>query len=197
MTSTRPTGRPRDEALDAAIMDAAIQLVNDRGYPAVSLEAIAERARTSKTAIYRRWPRKAAIVMDAFLTAAEPLIAAPAGLRFRDSIVAQMTALADFFQTNPRGRTVAGLIAEAQHDPELADAIRQRWLEPRRNAAVALYDAARQTGELRDDVEDATLTDALYGPLYFRLLLGHAPIDKGFVEHTVDVVLAGVAPESE
>jgi len=188
----RTAGRPRDDSLDAAIMAAALHLVGERGYAAVTLDAIAEQACTSKTAIYRRWPKKAAIIMDAFLAEAEPLIQPVTGLPFRDTIIAQMTALTDFLQTTPGGRTLRGLIAEAQTDTALADAIRERWLAPRRAVAAAMYADAHEAGELRGDIDSGALVDALYGPLYFRLLLGHAPIDHAFIAQTVDTVLGGV-----
>ncbi|HCI1918322.1 TetR/AcrR family transcriptional regulator [Pandoraea sp. XJJ-1] len=197
MTSNRSTGRPRDETLDTAIMRAAIDLVDERGYAAVTIDAIAERAKTSKTAIYRRWPKKAAIVMEAFLVAAEPLITPPDNLPFRDTVIAQMTALAKFFQTTPGGRTITDLIAVAQTDAALADAIRENWLIPRRTVACAYFQAAQKAGELRDGIDSSALIDALYGPLYFRLLLGHDAIDKSFIEHIVDMAMMGIAPNQE
>lgn len=163
----------------------------------MTIDAIAERANTSKTAIYRRWPKKAAIVMDAFLAAAEPLITPPANLPLRETVIAQMTALAKFFQTTRSGRSITGLIAEAQTDTALADAIRENWLLPRRKVASAYFQAAREAGELRDDINTSALIDALYGPLYFRLLLGHDAIDKSFIERIVDMAIMGIAPNQE
>ncbi|HAV1630870.1 TPA: TetR/AcrR family transcriptional regulator [Enterobacter hormaechei subsp. steigerwaltii] len=195
--ANRSSGRPRDKTLDTAIMRAAIYLVNERGYAAVTIDAIAERANTSKTAIYRRWPRKATIVMEAFLAAAEPLITPPENLPLRETVIAQMTALAKFFQTTPSGRTITDLIAEAQTDAMLADAIREKWLLPRRKVASAYFQAAREAGELRDDINTSALIDALYGPLYFRLLLGHDVIDKSFIERIVDMAMMGIAPDQE
>lgn len=195
--ANRSSGRPRDETLDVAIMSAAIHLVDERGYAAVTIDAIAGRASTSKTAIYRRWPGKAAIVMEAFLAAAEPLITPPENLPLRETVIAQMTALAKFFQTTPSGRTITDLIAEAQTDAMLADAIREKWLLPRRKVAGAYFQAAREAGELRDDINTSALIDALYGPLYFRLLLGHDVIDKSFIERIVDMAMMGIAPDQE
>lgn len=195
--ANRSSGRPRDKTLDTAIMRAAIYLLDERGYAAVTIDAIAERANTSKTAIYRRWPRKASIVMDAFLAAAEPLITPPENLPLRETVIAQMTALAKFFQTTSSGRTITDLIAEAQTDAMLADAIREKWLLPRRKVASAYFQAAREAGELRDDIDISTLIDALYGPLYFRLLLGHDVIDKSFIERIVDMAMIGIAPDQK
>jgi len=172
-------------------MAAAVALVAEHGYAAVTIEAIAEHAGTSKPAIYRRWPKKAAIVMDAFLAAAQPRIQPPKGLPLREGIITQATALAEFFQTTSTGRTITGLVAEAQTDPTLADAIREQWLQPRRAVATAMLTQAQASGELRPDIDIDALIDAIYGPLYFRLMLGHGTIDKVFVERIVDIVLDG------
>jgi AcrR family transcriptional regulator len=174
-----------------AILDAAVQLVEEHGWGEVTVEAIAARAGTSKTTIYRWWPGKAAIVMDAFLAAAEPSTEmAPAG-SLRIELAAQMKDLWRFFTESSAGRTITALVAEAQANPELATALRERWLAPRRAVAAAAYERARDRGELHPDVDDGVLTDALYGPLYFRLMFGHAPVDDAVIESLVDTVLRG------
>ena len=193
-TVRREAGRPRSEPLRKAILEAAGTLVAEHGFGAVTVEAIALRAHTSKTTIYRWWPGKAAVVMDAFLAAAQPIIEFPPTSSLRDELTTQMKALAAFFQRTDTGRTITALLAEAQSDPELAVAMRERWLIPRRAAAAAGFRRARRRGELREEIDDDALIDTLYGALYFRLMFGHAPIDDALVESVVDTVLDGVGP---
>ena len=193
-TTSRGVGRPRNEPLRQAILDAAIGLVERDGFNAVTVEAIAARAQTSKTTIYRWWPGKAAVVMDAFLLAAQPTIQPARTGSLREELTNQMKALARFLQRTDAGRTITGLIAEAQSDPELASAIRERWLAPRRAAAAAEFHRAGQRGELRLDQDDEVLIDTLYGALYFRLMFGHAPIDDAFIANVITTILDGATP---
>ena len=101
VTSRTGVGRPRSQVLRQAILEAAISLVEEQGFSLVTVEAIAVRAKTSKTKIYRWWPGKAAIVMDGFLAAAEPTIELPRTGSLRDELTDQMKALAHSFSAPP------------------------------------------------------------------------------------------------
>ncbi len=151
------------------------------------MQAIAEQAGASTATIYRRWPNKAAVVMDAFLEFNESLVAFGEGRDIVSTIADQMRLLIIAFQ-GQMGETLRALVGEAQFDPELADALRERWLRPRRRAARAVLQHAVDRGELPDqDLE--LLLDTLYGHVYYRLLLRTSPLDPGAAEHVVTRVL--------
>lgn len=127
-------GRPRSEKVHQAILVAALEEVFAVGFRALSIDAIAAKAGVGKTSIYRRWPNKAAVVMDAFLGQVGAGTDFPRTARAIDSIRTQMRAQATAFR-GKYGNLVKALLGEAQCDPELAEAFRERWTLPRRAAS--------------------------------------------------------------
>ena len=188
----RPPGRPRSERARRAILRAANELLEGEGFAAVTVEAIAERARVSKATIYRWWPNRAAVVMDGFLSIVSSEVPFPHTGRAREDIRIHMRRLAEAFG-GKMGRTVAALIAEGQADPELAEALRSRWLSVRRVEVRDILELGIERGELRDDIDLDVAVDVLYGPIYYRMLVGHARLDEAFAHILADHIFAGLA----
>jgi len=189
---SRPPGRPRSERARRAILQAANELLESEGFAAVTVEAIAERARVSKATIYRWWPNRAAVVMDGFLSIVSSEVPFPHTGRAREDIRLHMRRLAEAF-SGEIGRTVAALIAEGQADPELAEALRSRWLSVRRAEVRDILELGIERGELRDDIDLEVAVDVLYGPIYYRMLVGHARLDEAFADILADHIFAGLA----
>ncbi len=189
-------GRPRSEAVQENVLRAANQLLDERGFKAMTIEAIAERAGASKVTLYRWWPNKAAIVMEAFLAAYPPSVphhrsgSAIDGLR--EQMVAFVTAL-----TGRPGVLLAGLAAEGVLDAEVGDAFRTRWVLPRRVEAAKVLQHGIDAGELRGDLDIELALDALYGPMYYRLLIKHAPLTRAFALALWESVTRGIAAPHE
>ena len=156
----------------------------------MTVEAIAERAGVSKATIYRWWPNKAAIVMDGFLSMVSAEVPFPHTGHAREDIRIHMRRLAEALG-GKMGRTVAALIAEGQADPELAEALRSRWLSVRRTEAKEILELGIERGELREDLDPEVAVDILYGPIYYRMLVGHAPLAEDFANALADHVFAG------
>jgi AcrR family transcriptional regulator len=188
---SRPPGRPRSERAHRAILQAANELLENEGFAAVTVEAIAERAGVSKATIYRWWPNRAAVVMDGFLSIVSSEIPFPHTGHAREDIRIHMRRLSEAFSGN-LGRTVAALIAEGQADPELAEALRSRWLSVRRTEAREILELGIERSELREDLDPEVAVDVLYGPIYYRMLVGHAPLDEDFADTLADHVFAGL-----
>ena len=188
---SRPPGRPRSERAHRAILQAANELLENEGFAAVTVEAIAERAGVSKATIYRWWPNRAAVVMDGFLSIVSSEVPFPHTGHAREDIRVHMRRLAEAFSGN-LGRTVAALIAEGQADPELAEALRSRWLSVRRTEAREILELGIERSELREDLDPEVAVDVLYGPIYYRMLVGHAPLDEDFANTLADHVFAGL-----
>ena len=187
----KQAGRPRCPVTHQAILEAARALMAETGFTGLTIEGIAERAGVGKTTIYRRWPDKANLVMDAFFTCANPKLAFPDTGTLREDLLRQMRALIREFN-GPTGQTIASLIAGMQSDAALAAAFRQQWIEARRAESRAVVERSQARGELRADIEPDVLLDALHGPLYFRLLTKYAPLNATFAERLVDLVLSGL-----
>src|SRR5215212_843880 len=188
---SRPPGRPRSSDLHRAILQAANELLESEGFAAVTVEAIAERAGVSKATVYRWWPNRAAVVMDGFLSIVSSEVPFPHTGRAREDIRIHMRRLAEAF-SGKIGRTVAALIAEGQVDPELAEALHSRWLSVRRAEARGILELGIERGELREDLDLEVAVDVLYGPIYYRMLVGHAPLDDDFANALADHIFSGL-----
>jgi AcrR family transcriptional regulator len=187
----RAPGRPRSERAHRAILRAANELLESDGFAAVTVEAIAERAGVSKATIYRWWPNKAAVVMDSFLSMVSSEVPFPHTGHAGEDLRLHMRMLAEAFG-GKMGRTVVALIAEGQADPELAEALRSRWLSVRRTEAKEILELGIERGELREDLDPEVAVDVLYGPIYYRMLVGHAPLDNDFTDALSDHIFAGL-----
>jgi len=183
-------GRPRSQEAHDAILQAALRLVAKRGFRAVSVNEIAAEAGVGKMTLYRHWLNKATLVMDSLLVLIGDETAFPEAESALESLRRQLGLQAAFFRS-PRGNLIRSLISEAQSDPELAAAFRDRWLNPRREGVRKNIHAAISEGSLREDFDIDTAIDQLYGSLYYRLMLGSGAIDEGFVEETYQQFLTG------
>ena len=187
----RTPGRPRSEEARSAIFRSTLELLEETGFAELTIEAVAARAGVGKTTIYRWWPTKAVLVADAFKSSVLPETRFPDTGSLREDLRTQMQRLAIIFR-GPRGRILRSLIGGGQSDPELIAAFRSRWLLPRRIEAIEVVQRAIDRGELPSHLDPNMLLDALYGPLYFRMLVGHGPLSAAFVNHVCDAVMGGL-----
>jgi AcrR family transcriptional regulator len=192
----RAPGRPRSEKARTAILTAAIELLLEQGLHEMSMDDVARRAEVGKATIYRWWPSKEVLGLDALSTA----WATPTPDTQRDTGSLRGDLLAAFgswlrqLKQRPYGRVVAGLVAEAQTDPGFGQLYRQHFVEPRRAATRHLLQRAMDRGEIPGDTNLEVTLDLLYGPLYHRLLHGHAPLTEHFAEQVIDTVIRGIKP---
>ena len=191
----RQRGRPRSEKARKAIMDAAAELLLARGLSAVSMDAVAERAGVSKATIYRWWPTKESLALDALYTEWATVQPGPRDTgTLRGDLLSLLRPWARLATSKPYGRVIGALVTEAQTDPAFAAEYQQRVVEPRRDQARAIFRRAIERGEIRPDTKIEVAVDMVYGPLYHRLLHGHAPLNDRFVRDVVDLALAGLRP---
>jgi AcrR family transcriptional regulator len=172
-------GRPRSEGCRQKVLAAADSLFARDGLTRMSVDGVAQLAGVSKATIYRWWPNKAAIVMEALLNLSEAEVYVPVSPFPEEDLIAKIRRTIALFR-GPRGRVIASLVGQAQSDPEIAEAYRQHLLRPRRAATREAIERAVETGIYRTDIDYEMAMDILFGPLYGRLLLGHAPLDEAF-----------------
>jgi AcrR family transcriptional regulator len=197
--SSRPTpgpaparGRPFSPQTAQAIVDATIGLLAEHPLSEISIDDIAARARVSKASIYRRWPTKGTLAFDAFMTEFLDRQPPPDTGRLEDDL---LTALRNWVRTvdgTTAGRTLRGLIAEVQRDPALADAWRDRFVDPVRARHLTMTDRAIARGELRPEADANLVLDLLFGPAYHRLLQHHLPLDDAFITGVVTAIAAAI-----
>ncbi len=187
----RPAGRPRSEGCRLKVLRATDALLAEDGFDHISVDAIAQAAGVSKATIYRWWPNKAAVVMDALLESTEADVHVPESAFPEDDLIARIRRTIALFR-GPRAGMLRSLIGQAQFDPELAEAYRQNLLGPRRAALRNGIERCIEAGSLRRDIDIDLAIDLLYGPLYARLLLGHARMDAAFERDYPAVALAAL-----
>lgn len=188
----RRPGRPRSERAEQAILRAACELLHEVGLRGMTVDGIARRAGVSKATVYKWWPNKSTVAIDAFLSALETGATRPATDSARDDLAHEVHSVARFY-TSPTGGVFAQLIAEAQTHPDLTAEFRDRYITVRRERIRAIWRRGVERGELRADVDPEIAIDLLFGPLFYRLLGGHAPLDQASVDAVVDAALRGLA----
>jgi len=190
-TTEQKMGRPRDPQIHHAILEAAVHLVLVKGFRALSMDAIAAEAGVGRMSIYRRWPNKASVVMDAFVARVDPNTLFLPAATYLETIRLQMRTMAKAFRGKD-GALIRALLAEAQFDPELADALRERWTMPRRKMAIAFFEEGIRKGVLRKDVDPNAMIDILYAPIYYRLQMGIGPLSDAYVDEIFSHAMAGL-----
>jgi AcrR family transcriptional regulator len=185
-------GRPRSQEADRAILTATVDLLAERGLDGMSIEEVAARAGVGKATIYRRWPSKGLLALDAFVVSFAEQQPLPDTGTLRGDLVAALSAWVRAVTGTSMGRMLTGLIAEAQYDPELRAAWRDRVLEPLRAQYRIMLDRAAARGEIRLSVDQDVVLDLFFGSAQHRLLLGHLPLTEEFIDEVVDVILRGI-----
>ena len=194
--SSRPPGRPRDAAGHQAALRVASDLLAREGFAAVTMESVAKRAGVSRPMLYRRWPNRATLAMDAFLTTVAPHLPFPDTGSVREDIRGHLHAVVEVF-TSRTGRTLAELIAVGQMDVELAEALRSRYIAPRRAEMRVILERGIARGEFGPIPDFEVVIDAMYGPISHRLLIGHLKLDRHFADALTDLVVDGLSKPDE
>lgn len=188
----RTRGRPRDELARQRILKAALELMEQTTFAQVTVEAIAEGAAAGKATVYRWWPNKAAVVIEAFREAVTPELPFPDTASLRDDLQAQARNFARVL-SGSGGKMLRSFVMAARSDPDVAAAFRSIWSDPRRKEAKKMLRRKQARGQLRKDVDPDLLLDALYGPLYYRFLVKNEPPSRKYAEALADLVLNGIA----
>jgi AcrR family transcriptional regulator len=186
MTELRKPGRPRSETTRRAILAAAMDELQAKGYAAVTMDAIAARAGAGKQTIYRWWPSKADVVLEGMLDLAASRIAIPDEGSLRADLVAFLSAT---FRQRGQGPVLVGLMAEAVLDPVFAEKFREQFLFGRRAQLRTILSRWVDRGEIGPDVDLELLLDVVYGVLWYRLLVGHVALDESAGVELADLVV--------
>jgi AcrR family transcriptional regulator len=188
---TAKAGRPRSPKIHDAVLTAAAKLVLAEGFGNLTMDAIAVAAGVGRMTLYRRWPNKAAIVMDAFVARVDPNTLVASEGNYLETIRLQMRAMAKSFRGED-GILLRALLGAAQLDPELATALRDRWTLPRRRMAITYFRDGIKRGYLRKDVNPEMMIDLLYAPIYYRLQMGTGPLSSVYIDELYDHAMKGV-----
>jgi AcrR family transcriptional regulator len=188
----RGPGRPRSAKAHRAILDAVLALLAEEGFGRLSVEGVAARAGVGKATVYRRWPSKVPLVIEALDTVASERLSAPDTGSVRGDLTEFLTQLVRAMD-GPDGRLVAPLLEGMSRSPKLAEAFRRDLIAPRRDVVIEIIRRGIARGELRPDLHFDVALDAPVAIVFHRLLLTGQAVDEGLVSRIVDQVLDGIA----
>ncbi len=191
---TRSAGRPRCEATHLAILAAAYEILVRDGLAAFSIESVAQHAGVARTTIYRWWPSKGMLAIEAFLNGMQTQLARSLTDCPADDFRAMMQSIGRTM-SGPAGRVVASIVAEAQADPAARQSFYENYAQRLRARSAPLVQAGIDRGAFRPDLDVSAFLDAAIGGLYYRLLFG-LPIGPDWVAGFAETLLHGALAPS-
>jgi AcrR family transcriptional regulator len=193
--NSKNRGRHRSEKSKRAILSAVLDLARETPLRDITIEAIAQRAGVGKATIYKWWPSKAYVALDAFVGNLSRQVPIPdTGSAERD-FKEQLYALSKFY-VSPAGRILAQFIAEGQSDSEFASLFRERFLKPRRELVGVILDRAIKRGEIARSLDRELILDLIYGPAIYRLLTKRAPLNRQAADAIISTLFRGLSNKS-
>jgi AcrR family transcriptional regulator len=186
--------RPRSVRAHEAVLDATIELLQEGGYPSATIDAISGRSGVSKATIYKHWPSRTAVAVEAFGKLMDSAVPMPDTGTARGDFSEQIRLVSKFY-TSDLGKVYAQLLAAGVSDPAGARYFREYFLGDRRKAIAKVWQRALSRGEVNAEVDVEIAIDVLFGPLIFRLLTGHAPLTRAEANAVADAVLIGLLSE--
>ena len=184
----RRPGRPRDPGYDKAILDATLEILNDKGYAGLTIDGVAAKTGVGRPTIYRRWSSKPVLVIAA-LTDSPGSSPTPDTGALRDDLLGFEREQVRMMDRPESRRITAGLVADLVADPELAETYLGDYVDRRRTSVWQALQRGVDRGELRPDADFAFIYDLLLGPLFMRSVVRGEPLGPKVAEETVDLVL--------
>jgi AcrR family transcriptional regulator len=186
-------GRPRSETAEshAAIMDAVYELLQEKSARDLTMEAVAKRAGVGKPTLYKWWPTKAALIFAMFHERMVGKMDAPLATSAEAVIRTKVRHLIGEFN-GLFGKVMAELIAEGQNNPSVLHELYESHIGVRRESTIADIERGKSAGEFPDDTDPELLVDAIFGPMFYRLLLRLTPLTQQYGDRLIDQVLRGL-----
>jgi AcrR family transcriptional regulator len=178
---------------DQAILEATRELLIEQGVHRLTMEGVAARAGVAKTTIYRRYRSKHELALAVLVDMVEQVVAVEDAGDTRTELIAFVNGAVRVLGSTLMGRVMQGLVSDLATDPELAGAFRERIVGARLTETRRLVERGVERGDLKPGADYELVHDLLFGPIYYRLLLSGAPLDKGLAERIVDAVLPALS----
>jgi len=161
--------------------------MSEGGLAATTIDAIRDRSGVSKTTIYKHWPNRLCVAVDAFAERLATDASLPDTGTAQGDFREQLTRVSAFY-ASPVGTVFAQLLANAMQDPAASEWLKTRFLESRQRGTQELWDRAVARGEVQKDIDPDLAMDLVFGPVMWRLVSGRRPLTK----HDVDVIVSSV-----
>ena len=183
-------GRPRSEEAHQAILDATLALLVEEGFSSLTVEGVATRAGVGKATIYRRWPSKLHLVMEAF-SQLPGLEEVDSGVLVQD-LERMLTSYVEILNSTPLAAVTPSLAGERAHNPELSELF-DPLLKERRRPILKALERAQARGELVDDLDLELAADLIFGPIVMRVFFTGSRINPKIVEPVIRSALGGIS----
>jgi AcrR family transcriptional regulator len=180
----------RSEQARLAVLEAADDLLVEKGLAGVTIEGIAQRAGVAKQTIYRWWSTKTDVLLDAFLQDAAEALPPPDTGDLAQDLRSYLRSVARLLTGSAAGAVFRALLGHAQHDPEFAAVFRARYLDEQRRRDRSVLDRAVHRGLLPARLDLAAEVDQLLGPIYYRALVTGEPVGRAFINRLVENFVA-------
>ncbi len=186
-------GRPRDAQAEQAILEAAVSILAEAGFGGLSIEAVAARAGVGRPTVYRRWPSKLDLAIDAVVRLAPPMPAAGDG-EPRDELRQLVPQLMADMTRSPVGRAMIAVASDAEAHAALARRLDEHYLTPRRAIISDILRRGVADGSLRPDIDLDLAIDLMVGAATYRWLVTGQPVDAAGAQRIVDAVWQSLRP---
>lgn len=187
-------GRPRSQRAHEAILAATTHLLREVGYSGMSIEAIAERAGVGKSTIYRWWRSKGSLAGEALAHQLQTGPEEPTGNSRGDLVRTIGVTIGNYSEASASISILPALVAHLDRDPDLLDAFRKTFLEPRRENGRRLIATAVERGDLPANVDADLLMDIWAGTIFYRSLISGGSMTEHLDEQLADLILNGRLP---
>ncbi|MCL4312615.1 MAG: TetR/AcrR family transcriptional regulator [Actinobacteria bacterium] len=184
-------GRPRSHDADSAILGATVELLCEHGFRDLTMEAVAARAGVAKTTVYRRWPTKLSLVIEAVSQTITADLPIPNTGTLSGDIRAVLHEFVEI-TNRPSGRAILKLLAEGGSDPDLKEALRLRFLEQRTTNLTMMMERGLARGEVRADVDIELAIDMGVATVIHRLVFMEEPLDHEAADHLATLLISAV-----
>jgi AcrR family transcriptional regulator len=175
----------RSARVRQSVLDAVREEVLEGGYGAVTHANVARRAGVDRATVYRRWPNKARLAMDALVDLAEDTVTFPDSGPVRKDLQKMAGSVATMLETPALARLFQALIAAQADDPGVRDIAAGFW-QDRLALGSQIITAAVDRGEIEPVEDPKQVMEALIAPFYFRTLISCQDIDRAFISDSVD-----------
>ena len=203
MSDSRPgpakgPGRPRSERAHEAILEATLDLLLEEGFTRMSIEAVATRAGVGKATIYRRWPSKADLVVEAVACRKEQPFVDPDSGGVREDLVSLARQAFRPSESSEVTELMLRLASARARHPELQEAFMRHIVEPRRRIVADVLRRGVERGEIRSDIDIELALDVLMGFVSYRHMIsaGRPTYGRGGLEGVINLVLDGIATKA-
>lgn len=185
---SRRRGRPRSELSRRAIVEATISILESEGYENLKIMDVARTAGVGKQTIYRWWRSKAELVIEAVLEETAKHIKVPCTGSLTEDLRQLIRASCHRLRSTSSGAIIVGLLMAGRRDAATLKLFREQFIETRRDVIRSIFKKYQSRREIKPDINTELVMDLIFGAIWYRLLMEHAPLDDPFADELIDYI---------